>query len=677
MNHLTKETKLFFLHIPKTAGTSLRSYLVDQYHEKDVLQKYDWLSLNSTDIDELEKYNLIMGHFDYRMVGLLPSGYKTATFLREPVARTISAIRHAMRDARFRPEKINLEGKSFKEIIRDPVLMSWFSNTQVSLLAADCSREVIIQHYVQRKVITDQLPFINDVVFDLKLASARLKLFDFVGIVEQFEQDLLQLADLCEFYPPSTAPLLNKMPQDESLWLDDEDMAILTEQNTLDIALYQQALEISASKAPLQRDACLRKYFSLSSTIATDIQIDLAPPFSGWGFYEFEQENGITYRWSGPHNSSGISIKLAHGHYQIKFKYYLDATQFAQNVEFFIGDKKPEAKVWKEMGFYYCAFTLEIVNHEEIIDFTFKTDRTLQSFISNNNDLRSLGFMLIDIVVCYETTTDLTQPKPMEGFISAEELCMNGEMLEIKALEFSKVLSELKIIMAPEFPWYPYGILNNFIHLKDIFNQFPLDQLASCKHIADIGAADGDLAFFMQSLGFSIDIIDYAPTNYNGLRGARAIIEKLNIASSVQVYEMNIDDKCTMPNQRYGVIFFLGILYHLKNPYYILENLSKISAHLILSTRVARYTPDGRLIEGSPVAYLVDDNELNNDATNFWIFSQSALNRLVSRAGWSILYSKSVGDTISSNPSDQDKDERCFMILRSNNTQIANTAYPA
>jgi hypothetical protein len=410
VNQLMKETKLFFLHIPKTAGTSLRSYLIDQYHEKDVLQKYDWLSLNSTDIDELQKYNLIMGHFDYRMVGLLPPGYKTATFLREPIARTVSAIRHAMRDPRFRPAQLDIEGKTFKEIIRNSEVVKWFANTQVSLLAADCPRDVIIEHYAQRKAMTDSLPFMNDVAFDLDLANARLKQFDFVGIVEQFDQGLLQLADLCGFYPPSNAPLLNKTPKDESLRLDDEDMAILAELNALDIALYQQTLEVSTNQASLKIDACLRKYFSLRSPITTDIQIDLAPSFSGWGFYEFEKEKGTTYRWSGPHNSSGVSIKLAQGRCKLKFKYYLDAKQFAQSVEIFIGSQKPEAKVCKEMGYHYCEFTLDITeSSSSVVEFVFKTDRTVSPSVYGGHDLRSLGFMLVGIDIGYERyETNLT-----------------------------------------------------------------------------------------------------------------------------------------------------------------------------------------------------------------------------------------------------------------------------
>ena len=232
-------------------------------------------------------------------------------------------------------------------------------------------------------------------------------------------------------------------------------------------------------------------------------------------------------------------------------------------------------------------------------------------------------------------------------------------------MEFGRQLEGIKAQMMPDFAWYPYGTQNNFIHLKDLFNEFPLDQLTTEKFVADIGAADGDLAFFMQSLGYSVDIIDYAPTNYNGIRGVRALVDRLNVADAVRVYEVDIDSQFTLPQQGYDLVFLLGILYHLKNPYFILEKLSKIATHVVLSTRVARYLPDGRSIKGSSVAYLLDLDESNNDATNYWIFSETGLNRLVHRSGWRILASKTVGDTITSNPSDPHRDERCFMLLKS------------
>ncbi len=230
------------------------------------------------------------------------------------------------------------------------------------------------------------------------------------------------------------------------------------------------------------------------------------------------------------------------------------------------------------------------------------------------------------------------------------------------ASAFEVRLKATKAEIGDAIPWYPYGSLNNFIHLADILAQHPIASLTRNHRVADIGAADGELAFFMESLGYSVDVIDHAPTNFNGMRAIRAL--KQHLASRIEIHDVDLDAQFSLPETEYDLVFFLGILYHLKNPYYAMEHLAKRARHLFVSTRIARFTPDGTSIEGSTVAYLLDRTESNNDATNFWIFSRAGLLRLFDRTGWEVLAFKTVGDTVQSNPRDNDHDERAFALLR-------------
>ncbi len=245
---------------------------------------------------------------------------------------------------------------------------------------------------------------------------------------------------------------------------------------------------------------------------------------------------------------------------------------------------------------------------------------------------------------------------------------MNGSNLEKDASLFDKKLTDLKTGANPEFSWYPYGTLNNFIHLKPIFNKQPLDKLlGKTRRTLDIGAADGDLAFFLESQGFQADIVDYPPTNYNSLKGAKLLKEILH--SSVNIIERNLDAQFPELTEKYGLIILLGILYHLKNPYYVLETLSRSTEYLIVSTRIAKYVKNGVQISNAPLAYLLAPDESNNDSTNFWIFSYAGLQRLFDRTGWTITEMFSVGDTSKSNPTDNDHDERAFALVKSKNFQ--------
>jgi len=236
------------------------------------------------------------------------------------------------------------------------------------------------------------------------------------------------------------------------------------------------------------------------------------------------------------------------------------------------------------------------------------------------------------------------------------------------AVEWKRTLESAKSQPpAPDRTWYGYDILSNLWHLENLFNQLPDGALEifTSGHVADIGAADGDLSYFFESLGLSVDLIDWPATNWNGLEGARALGERLG-SRNVAIHEVNLDTQFQLPSERYDLVFFLGILYHLKNPFYILESLARHCHYCFLSTRIARQTADQKLtLEHTPVAYLLDPDECNGDPTNYWIFSAPGLIRLAQRSGWTVRASYRVGDTRQSDPSTTAHDERMFLALES------------
>jgi tRNA (mo5U34)-methyltransferase len=252
--------------------------------------------------------------------------------------------------------------------------------------------------------------------------------------------------------------------------------------------------------------------------------------------------------------------------------------------------------------------------------------------------------------------------------------------LKDKALEFERwVVAKKNELREPGF-WYPYGTLNNFLHLNALLTGEHRDlfKLIADKPIADIGCADGELAFFLESLGCKAQVVDYGPTNNNNLQGVRLLKDALS--SSVEIHEVDLDSQFLLPERDYGLVFFLGILYHLKNPFYALEALSKSTKYCLISTRIARFNrPAAKLTETTarksqsdrtdfsdiPVAYLLDEKEANNDPTNYWIFSNAGLRRILKRTGWTILDYMTVGNTIDSDPATAQGDERVFCLVKS------------
>jgi tRNA (mo5U34)-methyltransferase len=239
-------------------------------------------------------------------------------------------------------------------------------------------------------------------------------------------------------------------------------------------------------------------------------------------------------------------------------------------------------------------------------------------------------------------------------------------------------LRDAKTQIGDGIEWYPYDILANVPHLNAMLHgeNRDLDRLAGGLPVADIGGADGDLAFVLeQQCGWDMHLIDTAPTNMNGLRAARAL--KDHFGSALEIHDIDLDSQFRLPAERYGLILLLGILYHLQNPFYALRELSRHTNYLMLSTRVARFAgPEPTPIADLPLAYLVAPAETNNDPTNYWMFSPAGLERIVDRAGWVVLEQISFGETERSDPSSAEHDERRFMLLRSRSAQDPEPAGP-
>lgn len=239
--------------------------------------------------------------------------------------------------------------------------------------------------------------------------------------------------------------------------------------------------------------------------------------------------------------------------------------------------------------------------------------------------------------------------------------------LAMQASHYRMALLKVKKQNAVDNFWYPYDIMANLVSHMGVLlhgDNRRLLNLAKNQPIADIGAADGDLSFFLESIGVKeIDIIDHGPTNYNNLQGAKKL--KQLLSSNVNIYDIDLNGAFELPRQNYGLIIFLGILYHLENPYYALKKLAQSTEYCLISTRIARYAMDRSIrYQKAPMAYLVDAQETNNDSTNYWIFSEEGLRRILKRTGWKVLEFMTVGSS-ESDPVNPQFDERAFCLVQS------------
>ena len=205
---------------------------------------------------------------------------------------------------------------------------------------------------------------------------------------------------------------------------------------------------------------------------------------------------------------------------------------------------------------------------------------------------------------------------------------------------FEKRLLDIKKRLKPEpFNWYPFDSIANITQIEALIPNglASVLNLACDEPVADIGAGDGDMAFLLESLGCDVTAIDWPGTNANEMKGLAVMARELR--SSVAIRKIDLDDQFLLDGERFGLVLSLGLLYHLKNPYYFLEKLSIHARHCLLSTRIL---PPARTRE--PVAYLSKYREFQDDVTNFWFFSESGILRLLDRCGWDVQSTRITGD---------------------------------
>jgi hypothetical protein len=199
-----------------------------------------------------------------------------------------------------------------------------------------------------------------------------------------------------------------------------------------------------------------------------------------------------------------------------------------------------------------------------------------------------------------------------------------------------RIVAVRKRVKPEPFDWYSFDSFGNLTNIEAFLpgGIVRIAELAGEESVADIGTGDGDLAFLLESLGCKVTAMDWPGTNTNQMLGVNLM--KRELGSSVEIREVDLDDQFRLDGERYGVAVALGLLYHLKNPYYFLERLATRSRHCLMSTRILPR-------EKKAIAYLTADREFDNDTTNYWFLSESAVLRLLDRSGWDVVRSHVTG----------------------------------
>ncbi len=228
-----REHRYFFVHVMKTAGGSFRQQILANFEpheiyphrrfEQEPLKAYMQIRLLLGSSEERRRaVRVFHGHFPYAVAAELDAGLVTMTLLRDPVERTLSYLRHALRvsypDGRTTAE----------QVYDDPYKFPFFiKNHQAKIFALGPD---------------DHAPsFLHDLTVDasrLETAKENLAKVHVLGLTRRYDDFLATMeAD----YGWQIADVANTHVSDGELEVRPAFLDRIREDNAMDIAFYEYA----------------------------------------------------------------------------------------------------------------------------------------------------------------------------------------------------------------------------------------------------------------------------------------------------------------------------------------------------------------------------------------------------------------------------------------------------
>lgn len=160
--------------------------------------------------------------------------------------------------------------------------------------------------------------------------------------------------------------------------------------------------------------------------------------------------------------------------------------------------------------------------------------------------------------------------------------------------------------------------------LQENFRRFNLPEDLSGKRVLDIGCWDGFYSFEAERRGAEVYAIDcWTPENFFKAKQA--------LNSRVEFTELSVHEISREQLGAFDIVFFLGVLYHLKHPLLALEQICEVAREFaIIETHVV----DDFFNLPQPVMEFYELDELGGQYDNWWGPNVECLLRMLRTAGF-------------------------------------------
>jgi hypothetical protein len=246
--------KLIFLHIPKTAGSTLRKVITQQYAADETLKCYyqkrgillreALAEMKAIPKEQAARIKIVLGHIGFGVHDHLPWPCSYITMLRDPIDRVISGYYHILRDGshKFQAE---VQRMSLKEYVSSDLLRSEAARVNAVNAMDNGQTRLLAGNVVEAEMSGAPVEYGRCEEGMLERAKKNLKEhFKVVGLSERFDESLMLMKRVLgwsSIYYVKANVGWNRTRKEE---IGRETLRSIEKYNELDIELYRFASEM-------------------------------------------------------------------------------------------------------------------------------------------------------------------------------------------------------------------------------------------------------------------------------------------------------------------------------------------------------------------------------------------------------------------------------------------------